>query len=196
MLTTGRRMRNAIALACTALILGACQSTPKISSQTAPQANLAQYHTYGFMEKLSTETAGYTSITTQLMKDAVGRELAARGLTRSDNPDLLVNFVSVGKDKVEGTSDPRVGVSYGHGGWGRGGFGMGVGVGSSDIRSVREEKLTVDLVDRAQNVLVWSGSAVYRPTEKDRNDARKRIDDSVTRIFGRYPVAAQVAVVK
>lgn len=186
-----RRSRNLVALACTAAILSACQSTPKISSQTAPQANLAQYHTYGFMEKLGTDPAAYTSITTQLMKDAVSRELATHGLVPDSNPDLLVNFISTGKDKVEGTTrgDPRVGVTYGHGGWG-GGWGIGLGVGSSDIRSVHEERLTVDLVDRASNTLVWSGTAVYRPTEKDRNDAKRRIDDSIARIFARYPVAA------
>jgi hypothetical protein len=197
---SARRTRHIIVLACTAAIAAACQSTPKISSQTAPQANLTQYHTYGFMEKLGTDTAGYTSITTQLMKDAVSRQLATRGLEAGANPDLLVNFISSGKDKVEGTThDPRVGVSYGHGGWGGGwggGLGVGVGIGGNDIRSVHEERLTVDVVDRASNTLVWSGTAVYRPTEKDRNDAKRRVDDSIARIFARYPVAAQVAVAK
>jgi hypothetical protein len=187
-LNAARRTRNIVALACTAAIAAACQSTPKISSQTVPQANLAQYHTYGFMEKLGTDTGSYTSITTRLMKDAVGRELGTRGLTPGENPDLLVNFLASGKDKVEGTNDPRVGVSYGHGPWG-GGWGIGIGVGHNDIRSVREERLTVDLVDRVSNTLVWSGTAEYRPTDKDKNDPKRRIDDSMTRIFARYPVA-------
>jgi len=191
-----RRLRTTAALACTALLLAACESTPKISSQTAPQVDMARYHTYGFMPKLSTDEGAYTSITTQLMKDAVGHQLAARGLTMSDNPDLLVNFIHKGKDKVEGHTDPRVGVSYGHGPWGWGGWGVGVGLGSSDVRSVREETLTVDLVDRGTNTLVWSGSAEYRPTDKDKSNPKARIDDSVTRIFGRYPVAAQGAAPK
>jgi hypothetical protein len=194
-LNAARRTRNIVALACTAAIAAACQSTPKISSQTAPQANLAQYHTYGFMEKLGTDTGSYTSITTRLMKDAVSRELATRGLVPGDNPDLLVNFLASGKDKVEGSTDPRVGVSYGHGPWG-GGWGIGIGVGNNDIRSVREERLTVDLVDRASNTLVWSGTAEYRPTDKDKNDPKRRIDDSITRIFARYPVAAATPVAK
>ena len=192
MLQTNSRTCCLIALACTAAFVSACQSTAKISSQTAPQANLAQYHSYGYMEKLGTDTAGYTSITTQLMKDAVGRQLATRGLVPGDNPELLVNFISSGKDRVEGTHDPRVGVSYGHGRWG-GGWGVGAGLGNSDIRSVHEERLTVDLVDRAGNSLVWSGTAVFRPTDRDRNDAKRRVDDSISRIFARYPVAAPPA---
>ena len=183
------RTRNILAASLTALIVAACASQPKISSQTAPQADLARYHTYGFMEKLGTDTAGYTSITTQLMKDAVSRELAARGFAPGDNPDILVNFLAATKDKVEGRSDPRIGVTYGTGGWGHHGVGVGVGIGSSDIRSVREDTLTVDLVDREKNVLVWTGSAVFRPTQKEASNARKRVNDVVTRIFTRYPKA-------
>jgi hypothetical protein len=190
---TDRRLRAVFALASAALLLAACESTPKISSQTAPRADMTRYHSYGYMPKLSTDEGAYTSITTQLMKDAVGRQLAARGLAVSDSPDLLVNFIRTGKDKVEGHTDPRIGVSYGHGGWGWGGWGVGVGLGSSDVRSVREETLTVDLVDRATNTLVWSGSAEYRPTDKDKSNPQARIDDSVARIFAKYPGAAPQA---
>jgi hypothetical protein len=172
-----------------ALLLSACQTAPRITSQTAPQVDLEQYRTYAFMEKLSTDGAGYTSINTQLLKAAVGRELAESGLTPSDNPDVLVNLLMVTKDKVEGRRDPRIGVSYGHWGWGR--MGWGVGLGGSDIRSVREDTLTVDLVEKSRNLLVWSGSAAYQPSQKDQNDATKRIDDAVARIFARFPGASE-----
>jgi hypothetical protein len=172
-----------------ALLLAACQTAPRITSQTAPQVDLEQYRTYAFMEKLSTDGAGYTSINTQLLKAAVGRELAESGLTPSDNPDVLVNLLMVTKDKVEGRRDPRIGVSYGHWGWGR--MGWGVGLGGSDIRSVREDTLTVDLVEKSRNLLVWSGSAAYQPSQKDQNDATKRIDDAVARIFARFPGASE-----
>jgi hypothetical protein len=172
---------------CAALLLGACQTPPRITSQTAPAVNLAQFHTYAFMEKLSTDTAGYTSITTQLMKEAVTRQLAARGFAPSENPQLLVNFIAVSKDKVEGDADPRFDVSYGHWGWGRAGW--GADWGGSDIHTVREDTLTVDLVEKSENLLVWSGSAIYRPTEKDENDARPVINDAMVRVFAKYPVA-------
>ena len=68
-----------------------------------------------------------------------------------------------------------------------------MGLGGTDIRSVREDTLTVDLVDRAKNELVWTGSAVYRPTAKERNDASQRINDAVARIFGRFPPTSKVA---
>ncbi len=186
-------MRALIAIALSAFVVAGCASHPKISSQTAPHVDLSRYHSYGFMPTLGTDHAGYASITTQLMKDAVEQELAKRGLVPSDNPDLLVNFLRTSKDKVEGRADPRIGVSYGTGLWGHGLWGLGLGLGGADIRSVREDTLTVDLVDRSKNELVWTGSARYRPTEKDRNDATPRINDAVARIFERFPATAKVA---
>ena len=187
--TFARQLARTTTALCAAILLGACQTPPRITSQAAPAVNLAQFHTYSFMEKLSTDTAGYTSITTQLMKEAVTRELTARGFTPSDNPQLVVNFIAVTKDKVEGDADPRFDVSYGHWGWGREGW--GADWGGSDIHTVREDTLTVDLVEKAESLLVWSGSAIYRPTEKDENDARPVINDAMARVFAKYPVASK-----
>jgi hypothetical protein len=189
MLTSASRPQCTAVFLVAALLLAACQTPPRVTSQVAPAANLAQFHTYAFMDKLSTDTAGYTSITTQIMKEAVTRELSARGFTLSAQPQLLVNFVATTKDKVEGDADPRFDVSYGHWDWGRAGW--GADWGGSDIHTVREDTLTVDLVEKAENVLVWSGSAIYRPTEKDENDARPVINDAMARVFARYPVAAR-----
>jgi len=174
-------------LAASVLVLAACQTKPVISSQAAPQIDLTQYRTYAFMDRLSTDNAGYTSITTQLLKQAVEREMAARGLTPSSEPDVLINLIATNKDRIEGDRDPRIGVTYGHWGWGRRGWGVGVGVGRDDIRSVREDTITIDLVEKARNVLVWSGSATFRPTKAERNDQEPRINEVVAKIFDRYP---------
>ena len=68
--------RSAACLLAGVLLFAGCQTTPRVTTQTAPGANLAQYQTYNFMDKLGTDTAGYTSINTQWLKQAVGHELA------------------------------------------------------------------------------------------------------------------------
>jgi hypothetical protein len=95
--------------------LAACQTGPRVTSPAASAVNLAQFHTYAFMDKLSTDTAGYTSITTHIMKEAVARELSA--FTPIEPPQLLVNFIATTKDKAGGEVDPRFDVTYGHWGW-------------------------------------------------------------------------------
>jgi hypothetical protein len=53
---------------------------------------------------------------------------------------------------------------------------------------VREDTLTIDRVEKTDNLLVWSGRAIYRPTAKDENDSRPVINDAVAQVFARYPV--------
>lgn len=178
-----------------AVLLAACQTRPEIRTQTAPDFEIGKYQTYGFVEHPSTDTAGYTTLTTRYLKDSVTRELQARGYTQNEIPELLVNFRVGSKDKVEGRTGPTVGVGYGrwwHRGWG--GWG-GIGVGDRDIRTVTEGALSVDLVDRQSNALVWTGTAEGTVTKAARNDPQKAIDQAVQQIFAKYPKPASVAAV-
>jgi len=54
------------------------------------------------MEPLATVRAGYTSLVTERFKQAISQQLTARGYARNDqSPDLLVNFHTVNKQKVD-----------------------------------------------------------------------------------------------
>jgi hypothetical protein len=184
-----------VAAATVVALLAACQTRPEIRTQTAPDFELGKYQTYGFVEHPSTDTAGYTTLTTRYLKDSVTRELQARGYTQSESPELLVNFRVASKDKVEGRTGPSIGVGYGrwwHRGWG--GWG-GVGVGDRDIRTVTEGALSVDLVDKQSNSLVWTGTAEGTVTKAARNDPQKAIEQAVQQIFAQYPKPAAVAAV-
>lgn len=179
----GRLLAAAVVLTA----LAACQTRPEVRSQSAPNLDIARYATYGFMDKPSTDNAGYTTLTTRYLEEAVAREMASRGYTRSENPDLLINFNVATKDKIE-SRGPSVGVGYGGwGGW-RHGYGWGVGVGSrDDIQNYTEGALTVDVVDRARNELVWSGTATARLTKKAQDKPQPAIEQAVDLIFDKYP---------
>ena len=178
-------------VASTALFLGACQSRPQIRTQSAPELNVLQYQTFGFIDHPSTDNASYTTLTTRYLKDAVTREMLARGYQQSDKPDLVINFQVGSKDKVESTPGPAVGVGYGRWGWRN--WGYGIGYGGSDVRTVTEGSLTIDVVDHRQNSLVWSGTAQGRLTKKTLNNPQPAIDDAVNAIFAKYPKQPLVA---
>lgn len=187
---TGLRAAAVLALAA----LAACETAPEIRTQTAPNANVAAYRTYGYVASPGTDRGGYTSINTRYIEAAVDREMQARGyVPSSSNPDLLVNFNIASKDKVEGTTSPRTSVGVGYGGWGwrRGyGYGVGIGIGDTDIRTVTEGTLTVDVVDAARKELLWTGSAVGRITKEIRTNPQPTIDKAVSLIFAKYPKPA------
>ena len=174
------------------LLLSACASRPEIRTQAAPQFAITSYHTYAFMARPSTDSAGYKTITTQSIEKAVNREMQARGYRHADTgqtPDLLINFTIKTHDKVQ--SYPEAGVGFGYG-WGRGRYGWGGAFGPyyDDIRTVTDGSLTVDLVDRASNEAVWSGTAIGRITKKSEDNPGKTIDEAVSAIFAHYTVPA------
>jgi hypothetical protein len=173
------------------LLLSACQTRPEIRTQSAPELNAHQYQTFGFVDHPSTDRASYTTLTTRYLKDAVTREMVARGYRPSDKPDLLINFQVASKDKVESYPAPAVGVGYGRWGWRN--WGWGVGYGGSDVRTVTEGSLTIDVVDQQQKALVWSGTAQGRLTKKALDNPQPAIDDAVSAIFAKYPKQPLVA---
>jgi hypothetical protein len=178
--------RTVVAAALLAIV-AACATRPEVRTQSAPNLDIARYSTYGFIDKPGTDTAGYTTLTTRYLQEAVAREMEARGYKRSESPDLLINFNVATKDKIESRPGPNVGVGYGGWGWRRG-YGYGVGIGTySDIRNFTEGTLTVDVVDRARNELIWSGTAVGRLTKTAMNQPQASINEAVDLIFDKYP---------
>ena len=184
-------VRLCMGAAVAALGLSACETLPVVRTEMAPGANLAQYHTYDYFEKLSTDRRGYTTITTRSVQTAIDREMRTRGFVRGPNPDLKINFNIAKRDKVTSVPGPNYG--FGYGGW-RSSYGYGIGFSSySDIETITEGTLTLDLVDRAKNELIWSGSAVRTLDSKALDQPQKTIDQAVNLIFAKYPAPAATA---
>jgi hypothetical protein len=183
-------MFRSAALLALGLFLAGCASRPEVRTQTAANANLAGYRTYAFMPKPGTDKDGYKTLQTQSLERAVGREMLARGYApaAAEQADLLINFNVKEKDKVEGDVGPTAGFGYG---WGRH-YGYGYGFGFDDyyngITTVTEGSLMIDLIDRARNQVVWSGTAVGELTKKVLDNPEPAIDRSVADIFARYPI--------
>jgi Domain of unknown function (DUF4136) len=172
-----------------ALALSACETVPTVRVDSAPGANLAQYHTYDYFDKLATDKRGYTTITTRYIEDAVDREMHARGYTRGPNPDLMINLNIATRDRVESTPGPAYG--FGFGGW-RHGFGYGGwgGFGGGyEVETVTEGTLTVDLVDHSKNALVWTGSAVRVLNARVMDQPQASLNQAVHLIFAKFPIA-------
>ncbi|MGH8208626.1 MAG: DUF4136 domain-containing protein [Steroidobacteraceae bacterium] len=181
------------------LLLVACATRPDIRTQAAVNANLTSYHTYAFMPKPGTDKDGYKTLTTQSLERAVNREMLVRGYAPAGGrqPDLLINFNVKTKNKVEGDVGSGIGYGWGYGygyGWG-GPYGYGVGLGLGDyyngIQTVTEGSLMIDLIDRARNEVVWSGTAVGELTKQVLDNPDQTIDRSVAEIFARYPLKAR-----
>ena len=182
-------MNKILALMAMGLILSACATGPKIRANTAPNANLQSYKTYAFPSKLGTDRGDVQTPLTGYFKEAVRREMDARGyqFIEGGDADLWVNFHVNAKDQTDIRSTPSM--SYGMGYYGyRGGMYGGYG-GGTDVETVHYKVGTanIDVVDARKRELVWEGVAEGKLTDKVMKDPRAAVNVVVTEIFKQFP---------
>lgn len=194
-----------LALCAVTALLAACATGPEVRTRVAEQVNLASFHTYAFARKPGTDRGPYKSLTTQQLERDVGAELQSRGYVPAapgEASDLLVDFRVTSHNRVEGSMvGPGFGPGWGWGwggwgGWGWGGpwggpWGGGWGWGGGyygDMETVTTAALTVELIERADKSVVWSGTAYSAVTGRMLDHPAQAIDEAVHQIFVHFPV--------
>ena len=176
------------------LLLAACASGPRISSEIDPQANFSSYRSFGFYTPLALEKEGYATPTTDRIKAAARAQLESRGYTYSaTQPDLWVNLNAYMQEKTDVTSIPTVDYDYYYSYRARSYVAMPYWRDRTDVHQYTEGTLNVDLVDARQKRLVWEGIAVGTVARRDEQQRGRRIDEAVAAVFARFPYRASQA---
>ena len=180
-----------------ALALTGCAVTPTVSTQSAPGIDFGAFRTFSFISPLSTDRAGFHTLVSQQLMFSTHRELEVRGLAFVADPaeaDLLVNFhAHVAEQlRVRSIPDPWVGPTYWHHRSGRydpwRGHARWPSHSRVEVDQVSEGRLSVDIVDRQHNMLVWEGVASKRLTQRTMNDLGPAMDSAVHQMFRRFPL--------
>lgn len=173
------------------LLLAGCASGPQVSSEADPTADFSRYRSFGWYQPLAIEDKGYATPTTEKVKEAVRREMEARGY-RFDpqQPDLWVNLNAYMRERTSVSSIPTVDYNYYYSYRAGGYFAVPFWRDRTSVRQYTEGTLNVDLVDRERNRLVWEGIAVGRMAKLSPQDRATRIDSTVQEIFGQFPYRA------
>lgn len=181
--------RLAPALALLSLILlAACATGPRITSDADPTADFSRYDTWAFYEPLAMEQSGYSTYLTNTVKSAIRREMDARGYAFDESsPDLRVNFQGFIAERTDVYSVPRSDVNYYYNYWARSYVAVPVWYDETRIRDYTEGTLSVDVVDAARNHLLWTGAAVGRVTQETAAERAASADAAVHQIFTRLP---------
>lgn len=182
-------------LALWSLLLGGCASGGKIMYDYDHDADFGSYHTYNFMEGAGPDTGDYQSFFTRYMIEAISVEMEKRGYTKSDNPDLLVNFNAILQDKTKVSTSPapmpmHAGY-YGYRGGYYGGWGMSYGFATeTHVSQYTEGTFNIDVVDAKRMQLVWEAVGVGRVTEEKLENIEQSVKEGVPRFFAGYPFVA------
>jgi len=185
-------------LAIAAVALAGCASGPDIRADYDKAADFGKYRSYGFVAQAGTDEGDFKSLSTQMLQNAASRQMESRGYTRSDNPDLVINFKGQLEEKtdIESTPAPYFGPGWGYGGWGGayyGGWGGGTEV---TTRRYNVGTLVMDVVDREKRQVVYQGGIEGVVTREMMQNREATITAAVGHLFSKYPfVAGQSAPV-
>jgi len=183
-------LRCALVVAIVA-ILNACASDPKVLTQQDPDADFSRYSTFGFVAEAGTDRTGYATLITQDFKNAVMREMTARGYHYdAESPQMVVNFFT----NVETRTDVRSVPSVNPGGYYayRAGYLGPYPTYANDVQTVDYQVGTanIDIIDAARKQMIWTGVTEGVLNRKAMENPSAAINQAVTDIFSKFPVKA------
>jgi len=145
----------------------------KVTTDSVPNTNWSNYHTYSWGEGTPAEDP----ILAQRIVSGIDAQLSAKGLKKVDaDPDLIVIYHAA-TDKQKSLNWSSMG------GWGR--FG---GMGSAQVDTVVNGQLKVDIADYKAKQFLWRGTATDT-LSNDPQKNNKKIDKALTKMFQKFPPA-------
>lgn len=161
------------------LFLVSCDAV-RVYSDYDKNVDFTQFKTFAFY-KQGIDKVEISDLDKRRILHAIEDQMLAKGFTKSENPDLLVNIFTKSREQVN-VNQFNAGWGYGWGfGWNPWGFG-----GQTIVSTSTEGTLFIDLIDTKKKEMVWQGEG---QGELTRNVEKKdeNIKVFVTKILSQYP---------
>lgn len=158
------------------LILTSC-STVTVYSDYDKTVDFTPYKTYAYF-KPGIDKVEISDLDKRRILRAIDDQMQAKGFTKSDNPDLLVNIFTKSREQVD-VNQFTAGWGYGWG-WGWNPY-MMYG-GQTTVSTSTEGTLYIDLIDAKKKEMIWQGEGIGTLTRNiDKKD--EKIAEFVGKIF-------------
>ncbi|GGI55723.1 DUF4136 domain-containing protein [Winogradskyella haliclonae] len=178
-----------------AVLMSSCSSV-RVASDYDKETQFNDYKTFAFF-KPGIDKAEISDLDKRRILKAVEAELMAKGMTKSENPDMLVSIFTKSNQRVDIYNN-----AWGVGAWGWGGFGRwgwgpgwgawgpGFGWGGNNVSTRTEGILFVDFIDANKKQLIWQGSGTGYLATKNVEKKEARIKEFVSAMMTKYPPEA------
>lgn len=145
------------------------------------KVDFTQFKTFAFY-KPGVDKVEISDLDKKRILKSIEAEMLAKGFTKSENPDLLVNFFTKSREQVD--------VNAFNNSWGYGyGYGWNPyiwGGNRTSVRTSTQGTLFIDLIDAKKKEMIWQGEG-QGEIFKNQNNKEKRIQEFVTEILKQYP---------
>jgi hypothetical protein len=177
--------------------MAACSSV-KTAFDFDSTVDFSKFKTYAFSSE-TVDGVQLDQLNSNRIFRAFEKELAAKGFTKSDTPDVIINLHLKTKQRVQAVANTTSTMGMGGMGMGgmamgmgMGGMGMGMGMGMSqttiNYNEYTDGTLFVSMYDLSTKQLVWRGIGTKTLTEKMSPQKREQsINYAAERIMSQYP---------
>lgn len=176
------------------LMISACSSV-KVLADYDQGTDFTQYKTFAFYKK-GIDKAEISDLDKRRILKAVEAQLLAKGFTKSETPDVLVNIFTKAQNKVDVYANGfgnGYGYGYGYGGyygWYPWYYGPNFG---PQISTYTEGTLFIDLIDTTKKELIWQGIGTGGLNmTSDVAKKEERVKEFVNEIMMQYPPVVEV----
>jgi hypothetical protein len=175
-------MKNLLLLSFILICFASCSSI-KVSSDFDKTAGFTSYKTYAFTPEAL--ALPLDDINRNRLLAAVEKELAAKGFTKSDKPDVLIDL-NIKTQTQQTATATNTGGYYGRGY--RYGYGGGFSTTTINYDTYTDGTLFIDMIDASKKQLVWQGRGT-KTIDQDASQQRREenINYAVKQIFVKYP---------
>ncbi len=173
------------ALFLSVILFSACGSV-KVASDYNKETNFSNYKTFAFF-KPGIDKAEISDLDKRRILKAIEVELLAKGMQKSENPDMLVSIFTKSNQRVTVYNNAWGAGAWGWGGFGGWGWGPGFGIGANQVSTETEGMLFIDFIDTAKKELVWQGSGTGYLVTKDVDKKEARIKTFVNKTLLQFP---------
>jgi hypothetical protein len=161
------------------LVLSSCCSV-RVNSDYDKKVDFSTYKSFAFL-KSGIDKMDISDLDKKRIMHSIEEVMAAKGFTKSETPDLLINMFTKEREQVN--------VNQFNAGWGYGwGYGWNPYLwgGQTAISRYTEGTLYIDLIDAKKKELIWQGEGEGTLT-KDTHKKEAMIKEFVSKILEQYP---------
>jgi hypothetical protein len=173
-------------------LITSCSSV-KVVADYDQATDFSKYKTFAFYKK-GIDKAEISDLDKRRILKGVEAQLLAKGFTKSENPDVLVNIFTKAQRKVDVYTNDFYGYGYGYGGyygWYPWYYGPNYG---NQISTYTEGTLFIDLIDAEKKELIWQGiGSGGLNTSGNVTKKEEKIKEFVDEIMAQYPPVIQPA---
>ena len=155
-------------------------TTVRVATDYDRKANFGAYQSFAFY-KPGIDKAKISDLDKKRILRAIDAELTAKGMIKSENPDLLVSIFTKERERVDVYNN-----NFGWG-WGWNPWWYGGGAWGSTVSRTQEGTLYIDLIDAKSNELVWQGVGSANLVTHNMEKKEERIREIVAEVLSQYP---------